>query len=355
MVKTERDDCILGVFANYGFEYPGIEQYMVSIARSGYQGRKVLLVWNLRPDVRNMLVRFGWELIDTPPPPKETKKLPVNFFIHRVKVVAEHLQTNFFKYRDVFWLDIKDLVLQTNPSYWMEKNRKGAAIIASTECVTLGQEETNNLWIKDVCGLEIHDWLKEEEVINGGTFAGEARLMTYVFSRVYDFIKDYDGEFPACQPAINYVMHSPGIKEQVRIPRWTEGFAACLHPMWAMGHPSNARDLVRPYLRDVPPALDIETRLLYAREASNPNSMSLNFCSKWGQALEFTFMPTYKSRRGIEIIKATPADVPFSIVHGWDRDWNMKHFFCEAYALPRLKALTDVYRDYKKYLEKGSL
>ena len=149
MVKTDRDDLIIGVFANYGMEYPGIEQYMVSIERSGFRGRKVLLVWNLRPEVHNMLIRFGWELIATPPPPRETKTLPVNFFIHRIKVVAEYLQVNAWKYRDVFRLDIKDLVLQTNPSDWMEKNRQGAAIIASTECVTLEQEETNDRWIKD--------------------------------------------------------------------------------------------------------------------------------------------------------------------------------------------------------------
>ena len=352
--KTEKDDCILGVFANYGFEYPGIEQYMVSIARSGYTGRKVLLCWNLRPDVHNMLTRWGYELVYVDPPPRETKVLPVNFFIHRMGVVADYLSEHYREFRDVFWLDIKDLVVQTNPSRWMQANRK-KSIVASTECVTLEQEETNNLWIKDVCGAAAHRWLKDREVINGGTFAGEAEIMKDVFCDVYSFIQDYDGEYPACQPAINMILHSAKYCERVEIPRWTEGFAACLHPMWAVGRPSHPRDLVRPYLRDVPPAFDIEKRLLYARRAIDKNSMSLKYHSSWGGKLEFTFLPKYNPRTGVELISATEYDVPFCVVHGWDRDWNMKHIFCETYSFERLAGLTEVYQDYRQFLEKGTL
>jgi len=325
---------------------------MVSIARCGYRGRKVLLVWNLRPEVRAELLRNGFELVDTEPPAKETQALPVNFFIHRIKVVAEYLADHWQEFRYVYWLDIKDLILQTDPSVWMEENIGAAKIIASTECVTLEQEETNNKWVLDVCGAQIHSWLKDHEVINGGTFAGESEIMGRAFADIYEFIKDYKGAYPACQPGINYVLRTPGFIEHLRIPRWTEGFAACLHPMWANGLPSHPRDLCRPHLRDCPPAIDIEKRTLYAREQNDPNNISLRYNKAWGRELEFNFLPGYKPRTGIECITATEQDRPFCIVHGWDRDWGMKHFFEQTYALPRLETLTQVYKDYKRSLGK---
>jgi hypothetical protein len=351
---TKDNDVIIGVFANYGFSYPGIEAYMVSIARSGFSGRKVLLCWNLEPPVRDMLLDWGYELVFVDPPARETKTLPVNFFIHRMKVVAEYLAEHKQEFRFVFWLDVKDLILQTDPSLWMEQYRGNAKIIASTECVTLGQEETNKKWIIDVCG-QAPNRLLDKEVINGGTFAGEAAIMADVFMHTYNLIKNYKGEWPACQPSLNYVMHEfPDIAPHVRIPRWTEGFAACLHPMWATGEkegiPWNPRDLCRPFLRDCPPALDINKRLLFAREKSDPKNMGLAY-TPWGGALAFRFASTNNPAHTIELLDSTENDVPFSIVHGWDRDWGMKHFFTETYSFERLQVITEVYNRYRAIIK----
>lgn len=355
---NKNNDLILGVFANYGFSYPGIEHYMVSIARSGYTGRKVLLCWNLAKPVQDMLVRWGYELVFVDPPAKETKALPVNFFIHRMKVVAEYLADHKDEFRFVFWLDIKDLIVQSDPSIWMEKNIGDAKLIASTECVTIEQEETNAKWVKDVCGPEAYMMLRDEEVINGGTFAGEANIMASVFMYTYNMIRDYKGEWPACQPTLNYVMRFPDIKPFLRIPRWTEGFAACLHPMWAHGlkdnQPWNPRDLCRPFLRDVPPALDINKRLLFARTKTDSNNLGLGYLN-WGGRVDFSFMAKTDPAHSIELIDSTPADVPFCIVHGWDRDFGMKHFFEQAYSFERLQVVTEVYNDYKNIVRKGTL
>jgi hypothetical protein len=354
---TKENDLILGVFANYGFSYPGIEHYMVSIARSGYTGRKVLLCWNLDKPVQATLLRWGYELVFVDPPERETKALPVNFFIHRMKVVADYLAAHKDEFRFVFWLDIKDLILQNDPSVWMEKHKGEAKIIASTECVTLGQEETNAKWIHDVCGYAAPARLLDKEVINGGTFAGEAAIMADVFAYTHEFIEDYKGEYPACQPTLNYVLHEyPDIAPHVRIPRWTEGFAACLHPMWAHGEKEgiawNPRDLCRPFLRDCPPALDINKRLLFAREKTDPRNMGLAYIN-WGNSLAFRFASTNNPAHTIELIDSTEKDVPFSIVHGWDRDFGMKHFFEQAYSFERLHVVTEVYNDYKDIVRKA--
>jgi hypothetical protein len=101
------DDLILGVFANYSWD--AIEAYAVSIALSGFRGRKVLLVWNLANEVRSRLKVFGFELIDVPPANMRVT-FAGEFFRHRDKLVAEYLAAHKSEFRFVFWLDIAQLM-----------------------------------------------------------------------------------------------------------------------------------------------------------------------------------------------------------------------------------------------------
>jgi hypothetical protein len=130
MDKT--NDLILGVLTGtrYQMKYPGVEAYIVSIARSGFTGRKVMLVWNINPNTKQVLIENGFEVIEILPWPPEP------FFHARMRLSYEYLKEHYQEFRYVFWLDIKDLILQSDPSLWMEKNTEGNSLIASTECVT---------------------------------------------------------------------------------------------------------------------------------------------------------------------------------------------------------------------------
>ena len=135
-------DCILGVLAGptYVLKYPGIEAYLVSIEKSGFSGRKIMLVWNIHPITRKYLLQYGFEVIDVPNPiPQES------FFHTRIRIVADYLPKHYQEFRYIFWLDIKDLILQSNPSVWMEENIGSYKLVGSTECVTIEQEETNQI------------------------------------------------------------------------------------------------------------------------------------------------------------------------------------------------------------------
>ena len=126
-----------------------------------------MLVWDIHPHTRELLVRADFELVDLPTPSEP-------FFKARMRVCDEYLQERNKEFRYIFWLDIKDLVIQSDPSVWMESNIGSAKIIASTECVTIEQEETNQLWARTILGEEKYQEIKDCEVINGGTWAGES-------------------------------------------------------------------------------------------------------------------------------------------------------------------------------------
>ena len=309
-------DLILGVLGGpwCGFKYPGVEAYLVSIERSGFAGRKVMLVWGIRPDVRHKLIEYGFELVELPQPADP-------FFHARMRVAWEYLKDHYQEFRYIFWLDIKDLILQSDPSIWMEQNIGDYSIVASNECVTIEQEETNQLWSRVIVGEAEYQSIKDEEVINGGTWAGKSEAITEVFHQVHLRCYTYGGPYPPCQAQLNYVLRQEPFKGELYIPRWSQGFAACLHPCW-----SPWRMPCWPNMRDPHPVLDLETCTLHAGTVPNPKNPMVVFNPRWGNTrniqMETTSYPLY----GIECTPK-PEGKAFSIVHGYDRDWDAKSLF----------------------------
>lgn len=325
MDKTQ--DLILGVLSGpqYQLVYPGIEAYVESIKRSGYTGRKVMLAWNLHPLTRFTLEDNGFEIVDILPWP------PEGFFHARMRLAWEYLKDHHEEFRYVFWLDIKDLILQSDPSVWMEENIGEHKLIGSTECVTIEQEQTNQMWAKTILGEDRYQEIKDEEVINGGTWAGESRTMMEVFGQVHQGCLTYGGPYPPCQIWINYVLRQEPFASQLHIPRWSEGFAACLHPCW-----SPWRTPCWPYLRDKHPTLDLSTCTLYPGDQFNPENEVIEFnnfndmTSPWLPSKSMKFIKGVNPLSGIECI-SEPTTKPFAIVHGYDRDWNMRELFEDKY------------------------
>jgi hypothetical protein len=333
-------DLILGVLGGpwCGFKYPGVEAYLVSIKRSGFIGRKVMIIWDIRPEVRQKLLEYGFELVDIS---SLTSGLRGNvhqgsFFHDRMRVCAQYLKEHHQEFRYVIWIDIKDIVLQNDPSVWLEKNIGDYGIVASNECVTIEKEETNQLWARTILGVEKYLELKDEEVINGGTWAGKSEVMAEIFQEVSQGCDTYHGCYPPCQIWINWILRQSPFKEQLYIPRWSEGFAACLHPCW-----SPWRTPCWPHKRDPHPVLDLNTCTLYAGTTPDPKNPMILFNNAWGKSRRIEIVTPSDPLRGVECV-INPTSKPFTIIHGYDRDWDLKSLF-------EFKYLFDARFDLEKY------
>jgi hypothetical protein len=184
------NDLIIGVLSGpqYQMKYPGVEAYVVSIARSGFSGRKVMIAWNLHPLTKDVLIKYGFEVVDLYP------NWPSDKFFHaRVRLVYEYLRDHHTEFRFVHWLDIKDLVLQSDPSAWLENNIGNHSIIGSSESVSIQYEETNWMWANSILGPKRADEIKDFPVFNGGTFSGKAETMAEVFHQVHLLCREYTG------------------------------------------------------------------------------------------------------------------------------------------------------------------
>src|ERR1700676_2200490 len=101
-------DLILGVLGTqWERSRPGgVEAYLESIKRVGFVGRKVMIVWDIHPTTRSALLSHDFELVDLPTPNDP-------FFHARMRVCWEYLKNHYKEFRYIFWLDVKDLVLQS--------------------------------------------------------------------------------------------------------------------------------------------------------------------------------------------------------------------------------------------------
>lgn len=138
----------------------------------------------------------------------------------------------------------------------------------------------------------------------------------------------------------------------------------CPHPTW-----SPWRMPCWPYMQDPHPVLDIDTCNLHAGTVPNFNNPMIVFNPLWGNNVRVPQMADRKliietpshPLQGVELVKK-PQGKMFSILHGYDRDWDMKALFefkyrvgekfsLEAVNKQQETAVASLFEDYKKYNE----
>jgi len=202
----------------------------------------------------------------------------------------------------------------------MEQNIGTNSLVVATEPVPIIREETNWLWANTILGESKAKELEDCLVLNGGVFAGKAEEMTEVFHQTHLLCYPYGGPYPPCQISMNYVMHTM-LNDVLYIPSWSEGFAACLHPCW-----SPWRTPCWPHMRDPHPVLDINTCTLHAGTTPNPENQMIVFNQNWGTNRRIQIVAPSYPLQGLECA-VKPEGKVFSIVHGYDRDWDVKSLF----------------------------
>ncbi len=270
------NDVAITVIKDYGWE--PIRTYANSLARSGFQGTKLMFVQNIQPEAKNRLTDLGFQLVDF------TFLDPARGFgTVRFKPVIDFLQSNK-NYRYIIWTDMRDAIFQTDPSPWLEQNLAPHKLLAASECVTIESEFYNRQWINQAFNAEICAWLGKCEICNSGCFAGDADVMLGVFSEIYDISlrsNERTGAF-LDQAMFNYAIRTSPFKKVLRITRAEEFFASCnffLIPSQFTGvstHPIPA------------PVIDPNTGLIYPAKGDEPFSVVHQYDRdpKWKESVE---------------------------------------------------------------------
>jgi hypothetical protein len=247
-------DAMFGATSAAFGQWSMLEPYAVSLARSGYAGRKIMFTQNLPADTTRKLAGLGFELIEF----AEKIKSYEHFWYLRANLVRQYLVENPTRYAMI--LDCRDQVFQGNPSEWLETRLAPAKLVACSEHVPISFGWPNEKWITEALGRQ--EWLDSYPVLCGGTFGGESEAFVQLLNAFCDILQH---EKATDQALLNYFCRLSPFKEITKIPTMAEGFTCTCCQI--AGRPAQL-ERSRPYLTDEEPAF--RNGLVYPKGSAVP-------------------------------------------------------------------------------------
>jgi hypothetical protein len=210
-----KKDLLVGCITKY--TKSDIEPWVESIQRSGYTGGKMMLVYDVSQDVINYLKLNHFDVYQS--------QLNQHIILQRF-LDLHHLLKDIDSDR-IIWTDVKDVIFQTNPSHWLNKN-KTKPIIACSECITFKDDE----WAVTNAGTSFPmewEWLQNKTSHCAGTIAGDKEYIRDLFINIYRWsLTSSNPDQLSDQAAYNVLINQTQYKDIVQFTPQEDGFATQL-------------------------------------------------------------------------------------------------------------------------------
>jgi hypothetical protein len=199
-------DLVISAIANYLPEK--IKIYVESLNDCGYDGDKVMMCYNIPKETIDYLAEKGWECYGA--------ELQGHPHMKRLIDMWWFLQNDEREWNHIITTDVRDIVWQTNPSLWLEKNLK-TEILCASECISYEKEPWGHKNIHEGYGPIFWDWIKPNTIGNVGVIAGkhksvkELLMLNWLVSQAGNIVHFTD------QSSFNLVIHNELIKDKIDI------------------------------------------------------------------------------------------------------------------------------------------
>jgi hypothetical protein len=160
--------------------------------------------------------------------PKEKFNIVVERFMHMWLLLKQYRGN----YRYIITTDVKDVVFQSDPTKWLEKNIGDKKIVAACESIRYKDEPWGRNNLQKSFGGAIYDENKDNLIVNAGTLSGDFDTMLDFFLNVFMFCSGtshwVEGGGGPDQAAVNVLLNMAPYKDLVRVVMSEEGYAAQL-------------------------------------------------------------------------------------------------------------------------------
>jgi hypothetical protein len=169
-------DLVISAISEYTFDK--IKPWVNSLRRSGYSGRKAIIVHNVLDDTISKLKDEGFEIFLTSTRRNEQDNgyIFADNFTFRVPATRHYFYWYFLKglkdIRYVISTDV-DVIFQSDPTEWLEKNLGDKKLNYGCEGLKYKDEPWGNDNMMNCYGPVIHEFMKERPIYNAGSMAGE--------------------------------------------------------------------------------------------------------------------------------------------------------------------------------------
>lgn len=185
-----------------------LHNYVKSINKSGFDGDKIMVVFDITPETVSWLKENGWEVYQS--------QLQGHIHMHRLIVIYSILKQIDREYRYIITTDVRDVIFQKNPSKYLENNLK-SDILVSSENVTY---ENENWGIKNILegyGSFYLDIFKDKLSCNVGVLAGKYKSMMDLLLLNYLVSQSGNTQHYTDQSSFNFIIHNKLVKDKIQI------------------------------------------------------------------------------------------------------------------------------------------
>ncbi len=208
-------DCVIGAIT--GYKYDQVKYWVNSLNRSGFQGAKILVCYNIDRETLDQLNVQGIQCAligdDGNGGSRYDQKnfnIVVERFYHYWVLLKTVLQERF---RYIIATDVKDVIFQQNPSTVIEKLIGSQYLyLLSSESLRYRDEPWGNNNLYQSFGPTIHSVHTNNAIVNCGVLAGNGLAMTDLFLNLFLATGKAPNHVPGGggpdQAALNILMNS---------------------------------------------------------------------------------------------------------------------------------------------------
>ena len=226
-------DMVIGCITGYDFDK--IKPWVNSLCRSGFEGTKAMICYNVDYETVEELVKrdftifaFGKNDNQKCLEYKENFSIVVERFFHLWYFLKNYKE----QYRYIVTTDVKDVVFQTNPIEWLENNIGAKQINVGCESIRYEDEEWGNHNLLKSFGPVIHEHNKKNLIYNAGTISGRFDTMLDLFLNIYMMCQGtsqfIEGGGGPDQAALNVLLNMKPYKDITNFATSESGYAAQL-------------------------------------------------------------------------------------------------------------------------------
>ena len=218
-------DLIIGCFTNY--DWTKIKYWVNSVNRSGFVGRKVMIVYNADYATVHELTENQFDIYAfVRDDQARAFRYPHQFTIvvQRFYHMWEYLNSlPLDQYRYVITTDVKDVVFQSNPVDWLSSNIDDKKICVSSESIHYRNEPWGNDNMANSFPM-IHGFMADKPIWNCGVLAGEVKTMKDLFLNIF-LVSLGNPVYNPDQAALNVLLNLEPYRSITRFVSSEEGWA----------------------------------------------------------------------------------------------------------------------------------
>jgi len=250
-------DLILGCITNYTFDK--VANWANSIDRSGFDGHKVVIAYNVGFDIVDELTKRNYTVVTFNRDDanrkftyRENFNIVVDRFYHSWRVL-NNIEDQI---RYVIATDVRDIIFQRNPTEWLDNlsSSHSNTLIASTEGIRYKNEVWGNNNMRSSFPF-VHEYMSNRVIYNAGVITGKSHTIKDLFLNIYMICANMPHTIPGGggpdQAAYNILLT---MKQYESITRFTNAKDAWAAQLGTVADPSKINQY-RPHLTDFEPII----------------------------------------------------------------------------------------------------